>query len=153
MRRTFLKRILPKDERKRETILLIISESAILYIIFLFIYSVINNISINDNSTDNYIIISLIYFISYTFISYISSEILREDISSKKQLIKHTFQNALSSFFIILIVITFLVVTKNVSLNIVNIIIAFAIFFVPLNIIKFIELFISYKANKDLFEE
>lgn len=153
MKKTFLKKLLPKDERKRENVLLVIAESTILYFIFLFLYSIVKNSSIQDGGLDGFIVISLIYFITYVFISYILTEVVREDITTKSKLKKTIIMNIIINIFITLLIVLFLIITRFIQLTIFNIFVFGLLFFIPLTTIKIIELYISYKMNKDLFDE
>ena len=73
MKHYFTKKILPKDERKRENILYTISESTIIFFVALFIYAIINRSSLNGTLMDKMVIGSIIFFISFIFIRYIAS--------------------------------------------------------------------------------
>ncbi|EGQ2917814.1 hypothetical protein ELD30_10180 [Staphylococcus pseudintermedius] len=151
MKHYLIKKILPKDERKRENILYTISEATIIFFITLFIYAIINRSSLNGTLMDKMIIGSIIFLVSFVFIRYISSEVTRDDINTKRKFYSQLYFKILSNFIISIIIVLSLTFTNIISLKLITYMIMFVCFFTPLTLVSYLELYISYRANKKLF--
>ncbi|PKI03895.1 hypothetical protein BU115_02505 [Staphylococcus xylosus] len=151
MKHSLLKKLLPKDERKRENILYTIAESSIMFFTFIFIYAIINMSSLNGSILDKFVIGSIIFYVSFVFIRYISSEVTREDINTKSKLYSQFRFKIIFNFIISIVISSFLIFINVFAFNLITYIILFFCFFIPLMIISYLELYISYKANKKLF--
>lgn len=153
MKHYFTKKILPKDERKRENILYTISESTIIFFVALFIYAIINRSSLNGTLMDKMVIGSIIFFISFIFIRYIASEVTRDDIDTKRKFYFQLYFKMLSNFIISMIILLFIAFTNIIYFKLITYVIMFFCFFIPLMIVSYLELYISYRASKNLFKE
>ncbi len=151
MKHSLLKKLLPKDERKRENILYTIAESSIIFFTFIFIYAIINMSSLNGSILDKFVIGSIIFYVSFVFIRYISSEVTREDINTKSKLYSQFRFKIIFNFIISIVISSFLIFINVFAFNLITYIILLFCFFIPLMIISYLELYISYKANKKLF--
>lgn len=151
MKHSLLKKLLPKDERKRENILYTITEASIIFFIFIFIYAIINMSSLNGSILDKFVIGNIIFYVSFVFIRYISSEVTREDINTKSKLYSQLRFKIIFNFIISIIIGSFLIFVDIFTFNVITYIILFLCFFIPLMIISYLELYISYKANEKLF--
>ncbi|MCM3033104.1 hypothetical protein [Niallia sp. MER 6] len=148
--KSWLSKVLPKDEYKEKKMLYYIAESAVLLAILLFIYALINNFSLYGGSASGTVtLLSLCFLVAYVLIRYIMSGIEYPDIIIERRFKKEKQAIINRSLIMMVLIAVMLVVIQGIPSNMTSSV----QLFLPAIFISFINFIISYTSLKKSYHK
>lgn len=157
MKKTWIAKLLPKDEYQEQRILYFIAEAAVLLVVFLFLYLFVNTFIIELNITGEIIgLLSFLLLVTYVTIRSISSGIEYPDVATKSRFRQEKRAKLFSSLIFGAVFLIIYIIFKGFPSSgkeIFDIVMpaVFATFFFYL--FQYISLKKSYKKNKELLDD
>lgn len=157
MEKTWLSRFMPKDEYREQRLLYFIAEAAVILIVLLFLYLVVNSFITELNISGEMMgLLCFTFLVTYTTIRSISSGIEYPEVATEKRFKIEKRAKLFSSIVFGVIFLTIHIVFNGFptngkeTLDVVAPAVIAALFFY---LFQYISLRRSYKKNKELLDD